>query len=91
MPRFDFSLEDDGAIWGLAEVECDDDEAARDCAMQILSTLFANMHDDAPDWSSCRIRVASASGREILVSSAAQTALAERDRFRLNADVRTDH
>ena len=91
MPRFDFSLEDDTAIWGLAEVECPDEGAACDCAVQLLSTLFAKMHDDAPDWSNCRIRVASASGREILVSSAAQTALVERDRFRTEPGVRTDH
>jgi len=91
MPLFDFSLEDDATVLTIAEMECPDEDAACDCAVQLLSALFAKMHNDAPDWSTCRIRVAGASGREIFASSAAQAALVERDRFRVEAIVRTDH
>jgi uncharacterized protein DUF6894 len=91
MPMFYFSLENEAAVLTTAEMDCPDADAACDCAVQLLSTLFARMHDDAPDWSRCRIRVAGTRGADILVSSAAQAALLERDQFRLDADVRTDH
>jgi len=90
MPRFYVSFEDDSSVWSVAEMDCPDDDAACDCAVQLLSELFARMHDDAPDWSRCRIRVAGTPGADILVSSAAQAALVERDRFH-PAGVRTDH
>jgi hypothetical protein len=91
MPLFYFSIEDDTAVLTVAEMECPDEDTACHCAVQLFSTLFAKMHDDAPDWSSCRIRVAGGPGRDILVSSAAQAALVERDRFRMEAIARTDH
>jgi hypothetical protein len=91
MPRFYFSFEDDSSIWSVAEMDCPDDNAACECAVQLLAELFARMHDDAPDWSKCLIRVAARPGADILVSSAAQAALVERDLFRAEAVVRTDH
>jgi len=91
MPLFYFSIEDDTAVLTVAEMECPDEDAACDCAVQLFSTLFAKVHDDALDWSSCRIRVAAAPGGDIFVSSAAQAALVERDRFRMKTIARTDH
>ncbi len=91
MPMFYFSLENDAAVLTMAEMDCPDADAACDCAVQLLSTLFAKLHDDAPDWSRCRIRVAGTKGTDILVSSAAQAALLERDQFRLDESERTDH
>ena len=91
MPRYDFSLEDDATILTVAQAEFPDEDTACDCAVQLLSALFARMHEDAPDWSSCRIRVLAASGEEILASSVGQAALLERDQVRDEAAVRTDH
>jgi uncharacterized protein DUF6894 len=91
MPRFDLSLEDDMSVWTRAELECPDEDTACACAVQLVSTLFVRMQEDAPDWSSCRIRIAGADGQEIFDSSAAQAALVERDRFCTEAIIRTDH
>jgi len=87
---FAISLEDDAFVWATAQVEIDDEEMASVCAMQFASILFARMQDEAPDWSNCRIRLAGPNG-EILVSSAADAALFERDHLRLEPLVRTDH
>lgn len=91
MTNFAISLEDDTFVWATAEMEIADAEMARDCVVQFSSFLFAKMQADAPDWSSCRIRVAAPNGDELLVSSAAEAALLERDRVRFAALVRTDH
>ncbi len=91
MTNFAISLEDDTFVWATAEVEIDDEEMASVCAMQFASVLFARMQDEAPDWSNCRIRVAAANGDELLVSSAAEAAVIERDHLRLEPLVRTDH
>jgi hypothetical protein len=94
MSNFAISLEDDAFVWATAEVEIADiadNEMASDCVVQFASILFARMQDEAPDWSNCRIRVAARNGDELLVSSAAEVALLERDRARLAAIGRTDH
>jgi hypothetical protein len=49
MPRFDFSLEDEFTVISSGNMECSDEDAARDCAVQILSVLFVKIHDHAPD------------------------------------------
>jgi hypothetical protein len=91
MSNFAISLEDDAFVWATAQVEIADSEMASDCAVLFASFLFARMQDEAPDWSNCRIRVAARNGDQILVSSAAEVALLERDRARLEAIGRTDH
>ena len=91
MSNFAISLEDDAFVWATAEVEIADDEMASDCVVQFASILFARMQGEAPDWSNCRIRVAARNGDEVLVSSAAEAALLERDRIRFETFVRTDH
>jgi hypothetical protein len=91
MSNFAISLEDDAFVWATAEVEIADDEMASDCVVRFASILFARMQDEAPDWSNCRIRIAARNGDELLVSSAADAALLERDRVRLEAIGRTDH
>src|SRR5215211_8412294 len=58
VPRFYLSFEDDSTVWSVAEIDCPDEDAACGCAVQLLSDLFAKMHDDAPDWSRCWIRIA---------------------------------
>ncbi len=90
MASFAISLEDDAFVWATAEIDVADDQAASDCAMQFASLLFARMQDDAPDWSSCRIRIAASNGDNRLVS-AAEAALLERDRALDEALIRTDH
>jgi hypothetical protein len=90
MPLFCFTLEDDIAVWTTSELECTDENIACEVAVQLLSKLFVQMRRDGPDWSNCRVRVAEAAGQEIMVTSAAQVALEERDRFRAEALVRTD-
>jgi hypothetical protein len=89
--NFAISLEDDAFVWATAQVEADDEDMASVCAMQFASILFARMQDEAPDWSNCRICVAAPNGDELLVSSAADAALIERDHLRLEPLVRTDH
>jgi hypothetical protein len=91
MSHFAISLEDDRFVWATAEIEIADEEMASDCVSQFASLLFVRMQADAPDWSNCRIRVAAPNGDELLVSSAAEAALFERDHIRLQAFVRTDH
>ena len=91
MSNFAISLEDDAFVWATAEVEIADDEIASHCVAQFASILFAKMQDEAPDWSNCRIRVAARNGDEVLVRSAAEAALLERDQLRAEALVRTDH
>src|SRR5689334_16622357 len=91
MSSFAISLEDDAFVWATAEVEIADDDMASACVVQFASVLFARMQDEAPDWSNCRIRLASRNGDEVLVSSAAEAALLERDRIRCEAFFRTDH
>jgi len=90
MPLFSFTLEDDIAVWTSSELECTDESIACDVAIELVSKLFVQMRRDALDWSHCRVRVAAASGEEVLVSSAAQAALLERDRSRDKSLVRTD-
>jgi hypothetical protein len=89
--RFYLSFEDDSTVWSVAEIDCPDENAACGCAVMLLSDLFAKMHEDAPDWSRCWIRLAGRPGADIWVSSAAEAALVERDVFRTKAVVRTDH
>ena len=84
------SLEDDTFVWATAKMEIADEEMATDCAVKFASFLFARMRTEAPDWSTCRIRVAAPNGDELLVSSAA-AALLERDDTRLQTGARTDH
>ena len=91
MTKVAISLEDDGFVWATAETELGDDNMASDYAVQFASLLFVSMQAEAPDWSSCRIRIAAPNGEELLVSSAAEAALLERDRVRFEARVRTDH
>jgi hypothetical protein len=91
MSSFAISLEDDVFVWATAEVEIVDDDMASVCVVQFASILFARMQDEAPDWSNCRIRVAAPNGDELLVSSAAEAALVERDHLRSEPLVRTDH
>ena len=91
MPTFAISLEDDTFVWATAEMEIVDEDMASDCLVRFAAFLFARMQADAPDWSTCRIRVATANGGELLVSSAADAALLERDQTRAEAVVRTDH
>lgn len=91
MPLFEVFLEDDTRFWTGAEVDCPDPGAACDCAVLIASVFFAKMHHDALDWSRCRIRVAAANGAELLLSSAADVALLERECMRIEGLLRTDH
>ena len=90
MPVFCFTLEDDVAVWTSSELECSDETVACEVAIQLVSKLFVQMRRDALNWSNCRVRVAAASGQEILVSSAADAALIERERSRERSPVRTD-
>jgi hypothetical protein len=91
MTKVAISLEDDRFVWATAQTELRDDNMASDYAMQFAALLFVSMQAQAPDWSSCRIRIAAPNGVDLLVSSAAEAALLERDRVRVEARVRTDH
>ena len=91
MTKVAISLEDDRFVWATAETELRDAEMASDYAMKFASILFVSMQTQAPDWSNCRIRIAAPNGNDLLVSSAAEAALLERDRVRFEARVRTDH
>lgn len=90
MTNVAISLEDDEFVWATAEIEIRDEKTASDYAVQFASFLFVRMQE-APDWSNCRIRIAAPNGDELLVSSAAEAALLERDRTRCEALGRTDH
>ena len=86
MPVFCFTLEDDVAVWTSSELECSDEIIACEVAIELVSKLFVQMRRNALDWSNCRVRVAAVSGQEILVSSAADAALIERDRCLVRTD-----